>query len=1037
MGPINEDSYELQFMDWLAASGWQLARGPEIAHDGSMPERSSHKDVILAERLEDALARINPGLPKDSVRKVRQAMESPGETDLLKANKQIHQWMTEGYPVTVRDSSGEEDTRLLWLVDFEDEANNDWLAVNQFSVQTDVDSGTRRPDIVLFLNGIPVGVVELKNPSSEEADIREAFEQLQTYKAQISRLFYYNAVLVIADGADARMGSLTANYERFSKWRSTDGFNLDPNGTFGHAQTLIEGLLSKRSVLDLIRFFSVFVEGPPSFKMLPAYHQFYAVKKAYARAITASAEGGDGRGGVMWHTQGAGKSFEMACLAGMLSTSKELKNPTVVVVTDRSDLDSQLFETFSDARALMRQTPEKASSRDDLREKIGTRASGGVVFTTIQKFAPEDGEEAFPALTDRRNIFVFTDEAHRSQYGFKARIDKSNKFKVGYAQHLRDALPNATFIAFTGTPVEQADKDTRLVFGDEIDVYDMAQANEDGATVPIFYESRLVELDISDEAKKELDEIAEDLIEDEEDEIQANLKRQWAELERIVGAQPRLARIAEDIVNHFENRCKSPELQDGKAMVVGMSRNICVDLYEEIIKLRPEWHSDDHRKGAIKIVFHSSASDNEKLRPHAYTEPQKRDLENRFRDPKDELKIVIVRDMWLTGYDSPPCHTMYVDKPMKGHNLMQAIARVNRVFKDKPGGLVVDYIGIANELKEALSTYTRGSKKAPSVEFIEEALGVFSEKLAVVRDLLHGCSIDGFKDKPHVVIPQVADFVLGLQEGKKRFVDASTALSRAYALVNSQKEAIAHREEVTLYQAIRVMLTKSEITVTKQTDAEREAKIAQALSRGIVPEGVVDIFSAAGLDRPNIGLLSEEFLREVRAMKEQNLAVEALSRLLKGEIRSKFKRNVVKNSQFSELLETALAKYRNRGIETAQLIEELIELAKKMNEQISAGNPDGLTGEEVTFYDALEVNEAAVREMKHDDLVRLAQELTRKVRENVKVDWSVRESTQAALRVMVRDLLDKYGYPPDFSNQAIETVIKQAEALTEEWLEAR
>lgn len=1034
MGPINEDSYELQFMDWLSASGWQLARGPEIAHDGSFPERSSHKDVILTERLEAALSRINPGLPKDSVRKVSQALESPGETDLLKANKQIYRWITEGFPVNVRDSSGEEDTRLVWLVDFEYESNNDWLAVSQFSVQTDSDSGTRRPDIILFVNGIPVGVVELKNPSSEDADIRQAFEQLQTYKAQISRLFYYNAVLVIADGADARMGSLTANYERFSRWRSTDGFNLDPNGAFGHSQTLIEGLLGKRSMLDLIRFFTVFVEGPPSFKMLPAYHQFYAVKKAYARAITASADDGDGRGGVMWHTQGAGKSFEMACLAGMLATSRELKNPTVVVVTDRRDLDTQLFDTFTDARALMRQTPEKANSRDDLREKIGTRASGGVVFTTIQKFAPEDGEEAFPALTDRRNIFVFTDEAHRSQYGFKARLDKSNKFKVGYAQHLRDALPNATFIAFTGTPVEQADKDTRLVFGDEIDVYDMAQANEDGATVPIFYESRLVELDISTEAKKELDQIAEDLIEDEEDEVQANLKRKWAELEQIVGAQPRLARIAEDIVNHYESRCKSPELQDGKAMVVGMSRNICADLYSEIVKLRPNWHSDDHRKGAIKIVFHSSASDNEKLRPHAYTEPQKRDLENRFRDPKDELKIVIVRDMWLTGYDSPPCHTMYVDKPMRGHNLMQAIARVNRVFQDKPGGLVVDYIGIATELKEALSTYTRGSKSAPSVEFIEEALGVFSEKLAVVRDMLHGFSIDGFKEKPHEVIPKIADFVLGLDDGKKRFVRASTALSKAYALVNSQSQAVAHREEVTLYQAVRVMLTKSEITLVKQNDAEREAKIAQALARGIVPEGIVDIFSAAGLNRPNIGLLSEEFLREVRAMKEQNLAVEALSRLLKDQIRSRFKRNVVKNSQFSELLDSALSKYRNRGIETSQLIEELIELAKRMNAEVSAGNPDGLSEDEVSFYDALEVNEAAVREMQHADLVRLAQELTRKVRENVKVDWSVRESTQAALRTMVRDLLDKYGFPPDFSNQAIETVIRQAEALTEDWL---
>jgi type I restriction enzyme, R subunit len=767
--------------------------------------------------------------------------------------------------------------------------------------------------------------------------------------------------------------------------------------------------------------------------MLPAYHQFFAVEKAYTRALKASADNGDGRGGLMWHTQGSGKSFEMACLAGMLATSKELKNPTIVVVTDRKNLDRQLFDTFIDAKALMRQTPEMADSREDLREKIGTRPVGGVIFTTIQKFSPDDDEKKFPVLTERRNVFVFTDEAHRSQYGFSARIDK-NKFKVGYAQHLRDSMPNATFIAFTGTPVAEADRDTRLVFGDEIDVYDMAQSNEDGATVPIYYESRLVALELPDEAKKELDELAEELIEDEEENIQANLKKRWAELEQIVGAEPRLEKIAQDIVNHYENRCKSPELADGKAMVVGMSRNICVDLYNQIIKIRPEWHSDDHRKGAIKIVFHSSASDNEKLRPHAYTEPQKQDLENRFRNSEDELKIVIVRDMWLTGYSSSPCHTMYVDKPMKGHNLMQAIARVNRVFKEKPGGLVVDYIGIATELKDALANYTKGKKTIPPVEFIEEALGVFFEKLTVIRDLLHGCSIEGFKDKPHAVIPQIADFVIGLEDGKKRFADASAALSKSYALVNSQAPAISHREEVALYQAIRVMLTKGEYTGKKKTDAERELLIRQALSRGIVPEGIIDVFSVAGLDRPNIGLLSEEFLREIRAMKERNLAVEALSRLLNGEIKARFKTNIVKNSQYSELLEAALSKYRNRSIETAQLIEELIELAKKLNEQIKSGNPDGLTDYEVSFYDALEVNAAAVREMKHETLVRLAQELTRKVRDNIKVDWSVRESTQAALRVMVRDLLDKYGYPPDFSNQAIETVIKQAESLTEEWL---
>jgi type I restriction enzyme R subunit len=1002
-----------------------------------MPERKSHKDILLTSRVEDAIARINPGTPKDVIRKVRQLLESPGETDLLKANQQIHRWMTEGMSVKIREESGEETTKLLWLIDFENIENNDWLAVNQYSVQVDADAGTRRPDIVLFLNGIPISVMELKNPSDLDTDIWQAFGQLQTYKAQISRLFYYNSVLMIADGADARMGSLTADQERFLKWRSVDGEERDPYGTFGHTQTLIEGLFNKRNVLDMIQHFTVFIPGQKTIKMLPAYHQFFAVQKAYTRALTASSESGDGRGGLMWHTQGAGKSFEMACLAGMLATSKALKNPTIVVVTDRKNLDHQLFDTFVAAKALMRQTPDQADSREEIREMISSRPVGGVIFTTIQKFAPEENETKFPALTDRRNVFVFTDEAHRSQYGFSARIDKDNKFKVGYAQHLRDAMPNATFVAFTGTPVAEADRDTRLVFGDEIDVYDMAQANEDGATVPIYYESRLVALELPDDAKRELNELAEDLVEDEEESIQANLKKRWAELEQIVGAEPRLEKIARDIVDHYENRCKSPELADGKAMIVGMSRNICVDLYNQIVKIRPQWHNDDHRKGAIKIVFHSSASDNEKLRPHAYTEPQKRELEGRFKDSNDELKIVIVRDMWLTGYDSPPCHTMYVDKPMKGHNLMQAIARVNRVFRDKTGGLVVDYIGIATELKDALATYTKGKKAPPPVEFIEEALGVFFEKLGIVRDILHGCDINGFMERPHEFIPKIADFVIGLEDGKKRFADASAALSKAYSLVNSQDAAIAHREEVALYQAIRVMLIKGDHTAKKVTDSERELLIKQALSRGIVPDGIIDVFSVAGLKRPDIGLLSEEFLREIRAMKEKNLAAEALARLLKDEIKARFKLNVVKNSRYSDLLEEALSKYRNRGYETAQLIEALIDLAKELNDQIKAGNADGLTDYEVAFYDALEVNEAAVRDMQHETLVRLAQELTKKVRDNIKVDWSVRESTQAALRVMVRDLLDKYGYPPDFSNQAIETVIKQAESLTEEWLESK
>ncbi len=1029
----NEESYELQVIDWLSKLGWGWQFGPDMAHDGTSPERTSLKEVLLVERLESAIASLNPGLPKDTIRKVRQTLEAPGETDLFRANKLIHGWFTEGFPVKVRKDNGEEETRLIWLFDFENVENNDWVVVNQLRVQLDNESGTRVPDVVLYVNGIPVSVVELKNPTAEDASIWDAFNQLQTYKSQISRLFYYNSTLVIADGADARMGSLTANKERFQAWRSIDGENLDPHGHFGNSRTLFEGLFDRKHVLEMIKHFTIYVPGKHNMKMLPGYHQFFAVKKAYKRSLLASADSGDGRGGLMWHTQGAGKSFEMACLAGMLSTSKELKNPTVIVVTDRKNLDRQLFDTFVDAKALMRQTPVMADSREAIRDLIATRPTGGVIFTTIQKFALEDGEKKFPALTDRRNVFVFTDEAHRSQYGFSAQL-KGDSFKVGYAQHLRDALPNATFVAFTGTPVAEGDRDTRRVFGDEIDVYDMAQAIEDGATVPIYYESRLVQLELPDEAKEELSQLADELVEDEEDKAAADLKRRWAQLEMIVGAEPRLAIVAKDIVTHFENRCASPELADGKAMVVAMSRHIAVDLYDQIVKLRPEWHDPDYRKGAIKIVFHSSASDDEKIKPHAYTEPEKRELENRFRDASDPLKLVIVRDMWLTGYDSPPCHTLYTDKLMKGHSLMQAIARVNRVFKDKPGGLVVDYIGIATELKEALSTYTKRKPESEPIDFIEEALGVFFEKLQIVRDMLHGVSIDGFKERPHQVIPAVANFVLGLEDGKKRFADAASALSKANALVNSQPSVIAVREEVALYNAIKVMLTKNEITKQKMTDAERELRIKQALSKGIVPDGIIDVFSAAGLSSPNIGLLSDEFLKEIQAMEHKNLAAEALARLLKDQVRARFKNNVVKHEEYASLLEDVLARYRNRSIETAQLIEELIALAKKLNAQVTAGNIDGLTEYEIAFYDALEANEAAVREMEHADLVRLAQELTRKVRENIKVDWSVRESTQAQLRVLVRDLLDRYGYPPDFSKQAIDTVIKQAESLTEEWL---
>jgi len=1034
LNSLNEDGYENQCIDWLKGVGWQWKFGPDISPGGDAPERTSYKDVVLSERLEDAILRINPGLPKDNIRSVRQMFESPGETDPIRANQLIQKWFVDGIIVKVRDQFGEEENRLVKVIDFDNIEKNDFLVVNQLTVEHNSEAGSRRPDMVLFLNGIPIAVIEVKNPVDIETDIWDAFNQLQTYKEHISRLFYYNVALVIADGPDARVGSLTADTERFQKWRTVDGQILDPYGQFGHTQTLLEGLFDHRNILEVIKSFLIFVPGEETIKMFPGYHQFYAVRKAYARALEASKEGGNGKGGLMWHTQGSGKSYEMACLAGIIVTSKVLQNPTVVLVTDRNNLDDQLYDTFVASKVLLRQDPVMAESRDDLRIQIETRPSGGVIFTTIQKFQLQENEDRFPVLTKRRNVFVFTDEAHRSQYGFSAKID-GNKFKVGYAQHLRDALPNATFFAFTGTPVAQADRDTRQVFGDEIDIYDMVQANEDGATVPIFYESRLINLELPDEAKVELNELAEQLVEDEEENEKGILKRRWAELELIVGSQPRLEKIAEDILTHFDNRCSCPELSDGKAMVVGMSRNICVDLYEEIIKLRPEWHNTDHTKGGIKIVFHSSASDKLKIRPHIYTKQQKRDLENRFKNAKDELKIVIVRDMWLTGYDSPPCHTMYVDKPMRDHNLMQAIARVNRVFKNKPGGLIVDYIGIATELKSAIATFTRGKRAHLPIGFLEQAVTTFNEKLGIVRDLLHGCSMAGFKEKPHEAITEIADFVLKMKEGKKRFADASAALSKAYALVSSHLVGVQNREEVALYQYIRVMLTKTENAAKKVSDGEREALIRQALSRGIVPEGIVDLFALAGLERPNIGILSDEFLREIRAMKEKNLAVEALGRLLNDQIKSVFKTNVVQNSLFSEELEKVLLRYSKRGIETAQIIEELIALAKKLNQRVAEGNADGLSPNEIAFYDALEANEDAVRNMEHETLVRLAQELTAKVKGNVKIDWMVRESTRAELRVLVRAILNKYGYPPDFSREAVELVVRQAESLTEEWLQ--
>ena len=1029
---LTEDFYESEFIEWLENIGWEYKFGPDIAHDGVEAERSSYKDVILKDRFIRTQLNINPSITINDAEKIYYKISQLGEQDLMKANKLFHDFMINGVKQEIENVDGTRKHEIIKLIDFDDINKNNFLVVNQFTVEHNSGAGSRRPDLVLFVNGIPLIVIELKNPADIDATIWDAYEQIQTYKEQITKLFYYNQALVIADGFDARIGTVSSGKERYLKWRKNDGLALDPNGQFGHSKTLAEGVFSKRNLLNLINYYISFVATNPSVKIFPGYHQYYAVEKAYVRAIRAYKEK-SGKGGLMWHTQGSGKSYEMACLAGRIVRSLELSNPTVIVLTDRNNLDDQLFDNFNDANELIRQDPIPIESREELRDCLIGKSHGGIIFTTIQKFQPKDEESIFPILSKRENIFIFADEAHRTQYGYKSTI-KRGRLKAGYAQHLRDALPNAKFFAFTGTPVSSEDKDTRRVFGDEIDIYDMIQSNEDGATVPIYYESRIIKVGMSEEKIKEINNIVEVLLEDEEESVANTEKNKWSDLENIVGSDARINEIATEIIDHFQNRCSSPEMEDGKAIIVGMTRNICVKLYDAIVKIKPEWHDKDHNKGLIKVIFHANSADKENIRPHIYTKQQKKDLQNRFKNPEDKLKLVIVRDMWLTGYDSAPCNTIYIDKPMKEHNLMQAIARVNRVFKDKTGGLVVDFIGIGAELKEALSQYTKISKKEPGVFDIEEAENVFIEKLGIVRGVIHGCITTSFKSNPQKNIAKIGNFVLGLDDGKKRFCDASASLSKAYSLVSSSEVAVKNRDEVAVYSYVRVMLTKNDSTTARISMEENDLIVKQALSKGIVSEGMVDIFSIAGLERPNIGLLSEEFLKEIRTMTQKNLAIEVLNRLLNNEIKSKFRRNITQSTLYSEKLKEVLNRYAKRGLDTFEIIEELINLAREINEKINTGNSDGLSENEIAFYDALEQNAEAVKMMEHEELIKLARELTEKVKKNIKVDWSVRESTRASLRRMVKDLLDKYGYPPDYSTEAVESIIRQAEAITDEVL---
>ena len=1021
LNTIDESDIEQTALDWLSDLGYTVLHGPDIAPDTADAERSRYEDVVLPQRLRDAIARLNPNLPAESQEEAVQRILSPNSPALVQNNRTIHRMLVDGVEVEYRDSDGATRGGGAQLVDFENFENNDWLAVNQFTV---VGDSERRPDIVLFINGIPVGVIELKNPSDENATVWSAFRQLQTYKREIPRLFTYNEALVISDGLEARVGALTANQERFMPWRTIEG-ETEAASSDLELEVTIKGLFDKGRFLDYLKHFIVFEEtgGDTIAKKIAGYHQFHAVRAAVDTTVKASRPDGDKRCGVIWHTQGSGKSLTMAFYAGSIIRRPEMQNPTLVVITDRNDLDDQLFGTFARCNQLLRQTPVQAKDRVHLRELLKV-ASGGVVFTTVQKFFPEDEELRYPKLSDRRNIIVIADEAHRSQYDF---ID-------GFARHMRDALPNASFIGFTGTPIEGTDRDTRNVFGDYISIYDIQRAVDDGATVPIYYESRLAKIELDENEKPHVDPEFEEVTEGEEERHKERLKSKWAQLEALVGTEKRLALVADDIITHFEERL---DAMDGKAMVVCMSRRICVDLYNAIVEKRPVWHGENDKQGFIKVVMTGEASEDESWQPHIRNKARREELAVRFKNPDDPLQFVIVRDMWLTGFDAPSLHTMYVDKPMRGHTLMQAIARVNRVFGEKPGGLIVDYIGIGYHLKQALANYTEsGGKGKPSIDKAE-AIAVMMEKHEICCGLFHGFDwspwIDGNAEERLRLLPAAQEHILGLEDGKTRLLNEVAALSKAFSLVVPHESAIKIRDDVAFFQAVRGVLAKLTAREESQSEAA-ELAIKQLVSKAVVPEGVVDIFAAAGLEKPDISILSDEFLAEVRNLPQRNLAVELLDKLLNDEIKTHSRQNVVKARSFAEMLERSIRAYQNRTIEAAQVIEELIQIAKELRQARDRGEELGLSRDELAFYDALETTDSAVQVLGDETLRTIATELVRTVRNNVTIDWTMKESVRANLRRLVKRILRNYGYPPDKQAKAAETVLEQAEVLCENWV---
>lgn len=1073
MKPITENIIEQSAIELLQSQGWNYANGKEISPEGLFAERESFEQVVLVNRLREAAAKINPTIPADAIESAIPKVLRISSPELLHNNEEFHRLLVEKVKVPYQQN-GFERSHEIALIDFDNPANNDFHVVNQFTIIE--KNQNKRPDVLLFVNGLPLGVIELKNATDETADVLSAYKQIQTYKATIPSLFTYNAVCIISDGLECKAGSLSADFSRYMAWKSADGLK-DASKFKPELETLLEGMLQPAVFLDLVRNFIVFektkTEDPTTGliqikteKKLAAYHQYYAVNKAVDSTIHASGTNGDKRGGVLWHTQGSGKSLSMVFYSGKLITAPAMQNPTIVVITDRNDLDDQLFDTFASSVQLLRQEPVQAESRDHLKELLQV-ASGGIVFTTIQKFLPEGNKAQYDELSSRKNIVVIADEAHRTQYGFEAKyvdVKDENKNVVGkrlaygFAKYMRDALPNATYIGFTGTPIEGTDVNTPQVFGNYIDRYDIKDAVSDGATVPIYYESRLAKVNLNEEGKRLIEEFDKELEEDEEISQKQKAKAKWTKLEAIVGNSERIKNLAKDIVTHFEKR---QSVFQGKAMIVAMSRRIAAEIYEEIIRLRPEWQDADLTKGTIKVVMTTNSSDGPEIAKHYTTKQQRRELSERMKNPADPLKIVIVRDMWLTGFDAPCLNTMYIDKPMRGHNLMQAIARVNRVFKDKPGGLVVDYLGIGSDLKKALSFYGEAGGKGNPAENITKAVAVFKEKLEVVQQMFDEQTdtyeellaaepgsyyansfkfnyrrfFDADAREKLSIILQTEEHILGLKDGKERFIREVSLLSQALSLCITREEIQPHLPEVAFFQAVKARLVKFDAPAGGgKTDLDIETAIKQIVDQALFSDKVVDIFEAAGIDKPDISglaILSDEFLKEVQGMEHKNLALELLKKILNDELKARAKSNLVVSKKLLEMMQSAIKRYQNNLLTTVEIIQELIRIAKELRKADEQGKKLGLTNDEVAFYNALEVNDSAVQVLGDETLRDIAREIADKVRANTTIDWAIRESARAKLMVLVRRTLKKHGYPPDKQQKAIETVMKQAELMAE------